>query len=155
MKHLWSSSSIHQIYGVWYITWFNDIINSGYDYQHILTHKYVQVTIYQTTINKVLPMGELLNQSKYICSPGGWFNTKIPSYQYRKFHCGDKKVVRPSPLHNGISYIGKTTSLYWIRAQEVIQWQVGEVTLLPKNYVNSIIADALLLLPGTPFTNMD
>ena len=25
-------------------------------------------------------------------------------------------ILRPSYLHNGISYTGKTTSLYWIRA---------------------------------------
>ena len=37
------------------------------------------------------------------------------SYQYRKSHCGDKTILRPS-LHNGISYTGKMTSLYWIRA---------------------------------------
>ena len=49
--------------------------------------------------------------------PGGWFNKKIPSYQYRKSHCGDKTILRPSYLHNGISYTGKMTSLYWIRAQ--------------------------------------
>ena len=41
----------------------------------------------------------------------------MSSYQYRKSHCGDKTVVRSSYLHNGISYIGKTTSVYWIRAQ--------------------------------------
>ena len=46
----------------------------------------------------------------------GWFNIKMLSYQYRKSHCGDKTVVRSSYLHNGISYTGKTTSLYWIRA---------------------------------------
>ena len=48
--------------------------------------------------------------------PGPWFNIKMLSYQYRKSHCGDKTVVRSSYLHNGISYSGKTTSLYWIRA---------------------------------------
>ena len=26
-------------------------------------------------------------------------------YQYRKSHCGDKTILRPSYLHNGISYI--------------------------------------------------
>ena len=41
----------------------------------------------------------------------------MSSYQYRKSHCGDKTVVRSSYLHNGISYIGKMSSLYWIRAQ--------------------------------------
>ena len=48
---------------------------------------------------------------------GAWFNIKMLSYQYRKSHCGDKTVVRSSYLHNGISYTGKTLSLYWIRAQ--------------------------------------
>ena len=42
----------------------------------------------------------------------------MTSYQYIKFHCGDKTVVRSSYLHNGISYTGKMTSLYWIRAQK-------------------------------------
>ena len=47
--------------------------------------------------------------------PRGWFNIKM-LYQYRKSHCGDKTILRPSYLHNGISYTGKTASLYWIRA---------------------------------------
>ena len=29
----------------------------------------------------------------------------------------DKTIIRPSYLHNGISYTGKMTSLYWIGAQ--------------------------------------
>ena len=48
--------------------------------------------------------------------PGPWFNIKMLSYQYRKSHCGDKTVARSSYLHNGISYTGKMSSLYWIRA---------------------------------------
>ena len=48
--------------------------------------------------------------------PGPWFNIKTSSYQYRKFRCEDKTVVRSSYLHNGISYSGKISSLYWIRA---------------------------------------
>ena len=51
-----------------------------------------------------------------LTTPGPWFNIKMLSYQYRKSHCGDKMILRPSYLHNGISYTGKTTSLYWIRA---------------------------------------
>ena len=47
---------------------------------------------------------------------GPWFNIKMPSYQYRKSHCGDKTIVRSSYLHNGISYAGKTTSLYGIES---------------------------------------
>ena len=45
---------------------------------------------------------------------GPWFNIKMSSYQYWKSHCGDKTILRPSYLHNGISYTGKTTSLYRI-----------------------------------------
>ena len=41
----------------------------------------------------------------------------MSSYQYRISHCGDKTVLRPSYLHKGISYTGKTTSLYWIEVQ--------------------------------------
>ena len=41
----------------------------------------------------------------------------MSSYQYRKSHCGDKTILQPSYLHNGISYTGKMTSLYWIRTQ--------------------------------------
>ena len=55
--------------------------------------------------------------SSHIIDPGGWFNIKMPSYRYRKFHCGDKTILRPSYLHNGIPYTGKMKSLYWIRAQ--------------------------------------
>ena len=47
---------------------------------------------------------------------GPRFNIKISSNRYRKSHFGDKTVVRSSYLHNGISYTGKMTSLYWIRA---------------------------------------
>ena len=46
---------------------------------------------------------------------GPWINIKILSYQYRKSHCGDKTVGRSSYLHNGISYTGKMSSLYWFR----------------------------------------
>ena len=38
---------------------------------------------------------------------------KMSSYQYRKSHCGNTKVVRSSYLHKGISYTGKMASLYW------------------------------------------
>ena len=58
---------------------------------------------------------------------GPWFNIKMSSYQYRKSHCGDKTILRPSYLHNGISYTGKTTSLYWIGAQVYNSFVVLEV----------------------------
>ena len=52
--------------------------------------------------------------------PGPWFSIKMPSYQYRKSHCGDKTILRPSYLHNGISYTGKMASLYQFSPQLVI-----------------------------------
>ena len=48
--------------------------------------------------------------------PWGWFNIKMTSYQYRKSHCGDKTIPWLFYLHNRISYTGKMTSIYWIRA---------------------------------------
>ena len=44
-------------------------------------------------------------------SPRGWFDQKLPSYQYMNSHCGDKAIFY---LHHGISYTGKIASLYWI-----------------------------------------
>ena len=50
----------------------------------------------------------------HLSPTGPWFNIRTTSYQYRKSHCGDKMVIRSSYLHNGISYTGKMSSLYWI-----------------------------------------
>ena len=47
---------------------------------------------------------------------GGWINIRMPSYQYRNSHWGDKTILRSSYLHNGISFTSKTTSLYWFSA---------------------------------------
>ena len=49
----------------------------------------------------------------------------MSSYQYRKSHYGDKTILRPSYLHNGISYTGKTISLYWIRSQGICGGRVN------------------------------
>ena len=65
---------------------------------------------------------------------GGWFNIKMSSYQYRKSHREDKTILRPSYLHNGISYTGKTTSLYWIGAQVTIIWSPQCQWSNPKGY---------------------
>ena len=57
--------------------------------------------------------------------PGPRFNIKMSSYQCRKSYCGNKMVVRSSYLHNGISYTGKMSSLYWIGAlvvQKYVSW---------------------------------
>ena len=41
---------------------------------------------------------------------------KLQGPGYRKSHCGDKMILRPSDRHNGIPYTDKITYLYWIRA---------------------------------------
>ena len=78
--------------------------------------------------HKTAPLGDIggvkprtvrLHVWKMRRKPGPWFNIKMSSYQYRKSYCGDKTILRPSHLHNGISYTGKTTSLYWIRALDM------------------------------------
>ena len=51
--------------------------------------------------------------------PVGCFNINMSSYRYRKSHCGEKTFWRPSYLHIEISYTGKGTSLYQIRAQAI------------------------------------
>ena len=58
----------------------------------------------------------LLQMRTCVPEAGARFIIKMSSYQYGKSHCGDKTVVRSSYLHNGISYTGKTTYLYWIGA---------------------------------------
>ena len=43
---------------------------------------------------------------------GRCFNIKTPSYQYMNSHHRDKRVSRPSHLHNGNHYSGNTASYY-------------------------------------------
>ena len=91
-----------------------------------------------------------------ICAPGPWFNINMSSYQYRKSHCGDKTILRPSYLHNGISYTGKTTSLYWIGAlvsldilayQELNCWNlVTHTSMNWGNWVIIVSSESMLLV---------
>ena len=76
-----------------------------------LTHRYVIHGYF-------CDMTDILHDKPLTTGP--WFDIKMSSYQYRKSHCGDKTILRPSYLHNGISYTGKMTSLYWIRAQGAV-----------------------------------
>ena len=81
----------------------------------------------------------------HICHPsaGPQFNIKITSYQYRKSHCGDKTILRLSYLHNGISYTGKTTSLYWIGALvpyiKTQAWPSLYLQMCPTVHINSMV----------------
>ena len=67
-----------------------------------------------------LPIHDIMIFLYISCQTGPCFNIKMKSYQYRKSHCGDKTILRPSYLHNGISYTGKMTSLYWIRGLALV-----------------------------------
>ena len=75
---------------------------------------------------------------------GPWFNIKMSSYQYRKSHCGDKTILRPSYLHNGISYTAKTTSLYWIGTKMSLYQYTksccGDKTILRPSYLHNEIS---------------
>ena len=83
---------------------------------------------------------------------GPWFNIKMPSYQYKKSHCGDKTILRPSYLHNGLSYTDKMISLYWIKAliTSVSQRWSSHLSLDP-----SLYKDSLLLIFGPPIQTED
>ena len=59
-----------------------------------------------------------LLMSWQLVSPGP-INIKMLSNLYRKSHCGNKTIIWPSYLHNGISYTGERLSLYWIGAQVI------------------------------------
>ena len=68
-------------------------------------------------LKKKKPSIKLLVAAKklWLCA-GPRFSIKMTSCQYGKSHCGDKSILRPSHLHNGISYTDEMTSLYWIGA---------------------------------------
>ena len=81
--------------------------------------------------NKDQSMGNMYSMYRKICTQtfNAFFcvvyiirgvNKKMSSYQYRISHCGDKTILRPSYLHNGISYTERMTSLYWNSAQASI-----------------------------------
>ena len=83
-------------------------------------HSTYNSTIWSSTDNALTGLGlsfvsRVLGQHRH---QPPWFNIKKSSYQYRKSYYGDKTILRLSYLHNGISYTGKTTSLYWIWAQK-------------------------------------
>ena len=45
---------------------------------------------------------------------GPRLNIKIPFSLYKKSHCWDKMILRPSCRQHGTTYSGKAVSLYWI-----------------------------------------
>ena len=101
----------HHLNLIWLIP--NWTLGSGYGFTNSGGRFNIMILSYQYNDSHYKDKtGFILKQG-----PGGWFNIKMSSCQYMKSHCGDKTVVRSSYLHNGISYTGKMTFLYWIRAQ--------------------------------------
>ena len=80
---------------------------------------FVAIYCRRTYQKKTAPFSVPYGERVFSQRPGPWFNIKMSSYQYRKSHCWDKTVVRSSYLHNGISYTGKISSLYWIGPQDL------------------------------------
>ena len=77
----------------------------GHDHEwHTMTHSRNQYCSHDRLVLRIWD-----SSSMTLRNPGSWFNIKMTSYQYRKSHCGDKTILRPSYLHNGISYTGKTS----------------------------------------------
>ena len=99
----------HHIFNQWQV---------NLDSHHIRKHSQVH-NLKFVQINKWIDLSTCFSW-KMMIRTGPWFNKKMSSYQYMKSHCGDKTVLRPSYLNNGISYTGKMTSLYWIRAQVIM-----------------------------------
>ena len=85
---------------------------------------------------------------------GPWFNINMTSYQHRKSHCGDKTILRPSYLHNWIPYTGKTTSLYWIRAQVCVMHSYRRVTAHFTSFCRMVNFDRHLIMKIQVITSM-
>ena len=93
--------------------------------------------------------GENCQWNLWYKEPGPRFNIKMPHYQYRKSHCGDKTILRPSHLHNGICYTGKTASLYWIGAQGI---RCRNIDLGSAPIVSNASWDIFFVIPGSKLT---
>ena len=102
--------------------WIGDGGGGGYDPAYVSTYIYIHIFfINHMTLNLNSAMqyrywNSNANFDSSICdmfAPGGWFNIKIASYQYRKSYYGHRMILRPSYLCSGISYTGKTASWYW------------------------------------------
>ena len=76
-------------------------------------HRWIRGSWYSVPRRTRTTPFQIVIAANVLMRPGPWFNIKKTSYQHRKSHCGDKTVVRSSYLHNGFSYTGKMTYLYW------------------------------------------
>ena len=67
------------------------------------------------------------HQHHFYFSSGLWFNMMMLSYQYRKYHYGDKTVIRLSYLRNGIFYNGRVASLHGISPHSILNQPRTEI----------------------------
>ena len=110
LSHLWRHLRAN--------VWFRCDLSVSYISEDLL------ILIKVTSISNIMQCNGFVHHFKilqlHVCvgksEPAPWFDINVPPYQYRKSCCEDKMVVRSSYLHNGISFTGKTTLLYWIRA---------------------------------------
>ena len=114
-QNFWMNSKSHQEWSNrfgWCLVLENELL-------HLPMSDHTSVRLRLTLCNRSQQQSSraqwVLARSKPQRTPGPWFNIKMSSYQYRKSR-GDKTVVRSSYLHNGISFTGMMSSLYWIRA---------------------------------------
>ena len=79
----------------------------------------------------ILCTGGPRHQNGFRGGRGGGFNIKMSSYQYRKSHCGDKTILRPSYLYNGIPILVRWR-LYiesgpWWQQMIEVRWYVSTI----------------------------
>ena len=70
-----------------------------------LTHQVYMIVRAKHTLIRCIKLPE---------RPGGWYNTKISSYQYKKDYCENKTILPHSYFHGRIYSTDKKASLYWI-----------------------------------------
>ena len=98
---------------------FHYIVIGRYTYNHVQTSLWAfSVLLNQNELDRQHAISWTNNHHtiwRCMVSPVLWFNIEMSPYHYRESHCGDKTVVRSSYLHNGISYAGMMTSLFYIK----------------------------------------
>ena len=98
----------------------------------------VEAPLPQWCIQLHVILNHVIMASDCTLESGPWFNIRMSSHQYRKSHCGDKMVIRSSYIHNGISYAGKITSLYWF-----MPWLLVNVCMAYYGTIVSLILNSL------------
>ena len=100
----------------------NDLISLSYRTQYCVWNDNVYYELKKKIDWNILVLPDQCSRTFWAFSRYRYRDTiKMTSYQYRKSNCGDKTILRPSYLHNGISYTGKLTSFYWIGALVLIK----------------------------------